>query len=89
MNYHSKYHDFCERLKLVVDYCFVFSIPHGVWIIASIVVAKMLRRPHIHLPVPGSRRRIRLRTNSSDIATFNKMALRCFMWVARVPAFQQ
>ncbi len=71
MQHHSSKRDrFFGRLKLIVDYCFVFSIPRGVWITLSIFVAKLLRRPYIRLPVPGTHRRIRLRTRSSDIQTY-------------------
>jgi FkbM family methyltransferase len=73
--YDSKYY-FCERLKLVVDYCFVFSIRRGAWTMVSILVAKLIRRSYIRLPIPGSRRSIKLRTNSSDIATYNQIFIR-------------
>jgi len=72
----SKYSRFCNQLKLALDYCFVFSIPRGVWVVASILIARLLRRPYIRLPVPGTRRTIRLRTASSDIVTYNQIFIR-------------
>jgi FkbM family methyltransferase len=74
--YDSRYFRLRDQLKLAVDYCFVFSIPRGAWAISSILVAKLLRRPYINLPVPGTRRTIRLRTDSSDIGTYNQIFVR-------------
>jgi hypothetical protein len=65
-----------EQLKLVIDYCFVFSVPRGVCLVTSILVAKWLRRRYIRLPIPGSDRTILLRTNSSDIVIYNKIFVR-------------
>jgi len=77
MAFHGPRHGYlCEQVKLVVDYCFVFSIAHGAWVVASILLAKLLRRPFIRLPIPGARRKIRLRTNSSDIGTYNQVFIR-------------
>jgi FkbM family methyltransferase len=64
-----------HQLKLVVDYCLVLSIPRGVWIAASIFIAKALRRPYIRLPVPNTSRTIRLRTKSSDIMAYNQVLI--------------
>ncbi len=66
---------FLQRLKIVVDYCIVFSIPRGAWVAASIHAAKLLHRPYIRVPVPNTRRTIRLRTNSSDIDTYNQVLI--------------
>jgi FkbM family methyltransferase len=71
-----KYSLFCDQLKLAVDYCFVFSIPRAAWVVASILIAKLLRRPYIRLPLPGTHRTIRLRADSSDISTYNQIFVR-------------
>jgi FkbM family methyltransferase len=73
--YNSKRYLFLQRLKLVVEYCIVFSIPRSAWVVAWILAAKLLRRPYIRLPVPNTRRTIRLRTNSSDIETYNQVLI--------------
>jgi hypothetical protein len=59
----------CGLLLGVLDFA-------GARVVASILVAKLVRQPQIRLPVPGSRRTIRLRTNSSDIATYNQIFIR-------------
>jgi FkbM family methyltransferase len=71
----SRYRIFTQ-LKLAIDYCFVLSIPRGAWYVASILVAKLLRRPFVFLPIPGAGRTVRLRTASSDIATYNQVFIR-------------
>jgi FkbM family methyltransferase len=67
---------FFERLKLASEYCQALSIPRGAWVVASILIAKLLRRPYISLPVPGTRQTVRLRTISSDIATYHDIFVR-------------
>jgi FkbM family methyltransferase len=69
----SKKYRFYQGLKLAIDYFRAFSVPVGAWVIASILIAKLLRRPLIHVRVPGTRRIVRLRNNWSDIRTYNQV----------------
>ncbi len=71
--YTSRKYRFYQGLKLAIDYFSAFSILRGAWVIVSILVAKLLRRPVIRLPVPGTSRTIRLRNNRSDIRTYNQI----------------
>src|SRR3954468_8324832 len=66
----------CDQLKLTIDYLFVFSVVRGMLVVAAILLAKLARRPHIHVPIPGTRRTVRLRTDSSDIGTYNQIFIR-------------
>jgi len=62
-----------QGLKLAIDYFSAFSILGGARVIASILVAKLLRRPVVRLRVPGTCRTIQLRNNWSDIRTYNQI----------------
>lgn len=83
--YGSKKHRFYQGLKLAVDYFSAFSVLRGAWVIASILFAKLLRRPLIRLPVPGTSRTIRLRNNWSDIRTYNQIFIHREYDFSRLP----
>jgi FkbM family methyltransferase len=80
---------FFERLKLAIEYCQALSILRGVRVVASILIAKLLRRRYIKLPVPGTRQNIRLRTISSDIATYHDIFVRQEYDFLRFPQAKQ
>jgi FkbM family methyltransferase len=74
MKHHGSKRDrFFGRLRAIVDYCYAFSIPRGATVGASILVARLFHRPYMSLPVPGTRRKVRLRPTSSDIQTYRQV----------------